>query len=396
MPRLSDRFQPSAPRYRLHRPSNQAVVTINGRDFYLGKWNTAASRQAYDRVVAEWLAGGRRLPAHDSEPLTVEELVAAFWQHAERHYRHADGTPTSEIHNLRQALRPLNRLYGNTPAERFGPLSLHAVRQEMIGLDWCRTSINRAVSRIKSVFKWATAMELISPSVHHGLTSVAGLRAGRSEAKESLPVKPVPQAFVNAVLPLLTPQVATMVQLQLLTAARPGEVIAMRGCDLDTTGKIWTYTPAIHKTAYRGHRRVIYLGPQAQEIIKPFLRFDTTAYLFRPRDAKETLWAKRRTARKTPMTPSQAKRKRQANAKRKPGEQYSLQSYGSAVRKACLKAGVPHWHPHQLRHTAATMLRKDHGLDVARAVLGHRSPAITEVYAELDHAKATEVLSKIG
>lgn len=32
------------PSYRRHKPTGQAVVTIGGRDIYLGKHNTAASR----------------------------------------------------------------------------------------------------------------------------------------------------------------------------------------------------------------------------------------------------------------------------------------------------------------------------------------------------------------
>jgi integrase len=54
------------------------------------------------------------------------------------------------------------------------------------------------------------------------------------------------------------------------------------------------------------------------------------------------------------------------------------------------------WHPHRLRHTKATEIRREAGLDAARAVLGHRSPAITEVYAEIDVGKAAEVMEKLG
>jgi integrase len=57
---------------------------------------------------------------------------------------------------------------------------------------------------------------------------------------------------------------------------------------------------------------------------------------------------------------------------------------------------VPQWHPHQLRHTKATEIRREAGLDAARAVLGHRSAAITEVYAELDVGRAAEVMEKLG
>jgi hypothetical protein len=57
---------------------------------------------------------------------------------------------------------------------------------------------------------------------------------------------------------------------------------------------------------------------------------------------------------------------------------------------------LPPWHPHQLRHTKATEIRRAVGLDAARAVLGHRSPAVTEVYAELDQTKAAEVMERLG
>ena len=57
---------------------------------------------------------------------------------------------------------------------------------------------------------------------------------------------------------------------------------------------------------------------------------------------------------------------------------------------------VPHWHPNQLRHTKATEIRREAGLDAARVVLGHRSPQITEIYAEIDLNKAAEVMARLG
>jgi integrase len=61
-----------------------------------------------------------------------------------------------------------------------------------------------------------------------------------------------------------------------------------------------------------------------------------------------------------------------------------------------VKAGVPHWSPNQLRHNAATKVRRECGLDVARAVLGHSSPAMTLVYAEMDATKAAEAMERLG
>ncbi len=50
------------PSYRHHRSSGQAVVTVDGRDIYLGKFGMAESRAEYDRLLAEWLCNGRRSP----------------------------------------------------------------------------------------------------------------------------------------------------------------------------------------------------------------------------------------------------------------------------------------------------------------------------------------------
>ena len=53
----------SVPSYRLHKPSGRAVVTLNGRDHYLGPWNSPESSAEYDRLVGEWLAA-RQAPVH--------------------------------------------------------------------------------------------------------------------------------------------------------------------------------------------------------------------------------------------------------------------------------------------------------------------------------------------
>jgi integrase len=211
-----------------------------------------------------------------------------------------------------------------------------------------------------------------------------------------VPVKPVPDAFVDAIRPHVARQVWAMIGLQRLTGMRPGEVATMRTRDLDTSGRVWTYTPASHKTEHHGRERRIYLGPQAQAVLKPWLRPDLGAYLFSPAEAMEELRAEKRMNRQTPKTPSQRARTRRRKPRRAPGACYSTESYRRAIAYACKWAGVPKWHPNQLRHSCATRLRKEFGLDVARAVLGHATPVVTEVYAELDGAKAAEAMERVG
>src|SRR5689334_22749885 len=122
------------PSYRLHKPSGQAVVTICGRDFYLGSHGSPASHAEYDRLIAEWLTNGRSLPVAScgaGSDLTVNEVLLRFLQWSESYYR-KDGVPTSEARMIRDALKVVRRLYGHTQARDFGPLALKTVRQAYI------------------------------------------------------------------------------------------------------------------------------------------------------------------------------------------------------------------------------------------------------------------------
>jgi integrase len=386
------------PAYRLHKPTGQAVVTLNGRDNYLGAFGTPTSRAEYDRLIAEWLANERRpVPgANNAGPadLTVNELLVAYLRFADGYYR-KNGQPTAEPANIRFAIRPLRILYGHTLARDFGPLALKTVRDKLIASDLCRNEVNKRVGKIVRVFKWAVENEIVPPNVHHGLKAVSGLRKGRSAARESAPVRPVPDAFVDAIRPFVAPQVWAMVELQRLTGMRSGEVTTMRGCDLNTGASVWIYTPESHKTEHHDRTRAIFLGPRAQDVIRPWLTTNLEAYLFSPRAAVEERRQEMRLRRKSPVPPSQRNRKKRRPRKR-PGERYDSNSYRRAITYACDKAGIPPWHPHRLRHSVATRLRRDYGLDTARTVLGHASPMVTAMYAELDSEKARKVMEMVG
>ncbi len=405
----------SVPSYRHHKPSGQAVVTLNAKDHYLGLWQSDSSKAEYKRLLAEWIAAGKATTATNIQScigITVAELLTAYLAEAETAYT-KNGQPTSHLHNIKDALIPLRELYAKEPVATFGPLKLKAVRETVVKRGLCRSTINKHVGTIKRIFKWGTENELVPATVFHALQAVSGLRRGRSAAKESVPVKPVPEVYVEAALLYVSaPQVAAMVRLQQLTGMRPGEVTIMRGCDLDMSGKVWTYTPSTHKTEHHGIERPIYLGPKAQDIIKPFLKSDLTAHLFDPQDAMNAFYAERRRNRKTPMTPSQRKRTKKSHPKVTPMDHYTSESYRRAIARACEKADkvareqhpdakpddvfVPAWHPHQLRHNAATRLRKEFGIEAARVVLGHRTAAVTEVYAEMDQAKASSIMGRVG
>jgi integrase len=398
-----------------------------------GPYNSTESRAAFSRLLAELDAAPHSSRKPDPDGVTVNEVLLAFLNHAEQHYRRADGSATHEVAEYKLTARYVRGLYGMTPAAEFGPLALKAVRRAFIDAGWCRSMVNQRVGRVRRMFKWAASEELISMAVHQSLTTVAGLQRGRSKVRESEPVRPVDDATVDATLPYLIRHVRGLVEFQRLTGCRPGEACLVRRCDIDTGGPVWLYKPRHHKTAWRGKARAIAVGPKAQALLREYFTADISDYLFSPRRAVEEVRAARAARRRTPRYPSHMRgnmAKRVQNPKRTPAEKYAVSSYGHAIAHACDRAFPPpdalaqhpdetrakwrarltdaqrdelkswrkahRWHPNQLRHTFATRVRKEHGLEHAGAALGHCKMSATEVYAERDAGLAATVASKIG
>jgi hypothetical protein len=175
------------PAYRLHKYSGQAIVTLpdglGGRhDVLLGPYDSPESHAEYARVIAEWLANGRRLPPPAAAPapdLTINELLLDFWRWAEQHYRDAEGEPGRELENLRAALRPLRQLYGHTPAEQFGPLALRALQENMAKSGLCRTTINARINRVTRASRPRTTTTSAAPRSTPGSTASVASSSGR-------------------------------------------------------------------------------------------------------------------------------------------------------------------------------------------------------------------------
>jgi integrase len=388
------------PSYRRHRASGQAVFTLNGVDHYLGKWKSPESRAEYDRLTAEWLVGGRRLPdrkgASDSpDGMLLKELILGYFSHL------APALPDIEVDKLSRGLKPARQLFGETKASEFGPLRYKAVRASMVDAGLCISTINHRMGVIRRMIAWGVESELLPGDALHRLEAVAPLKAGR-DAKAPREVKPIPDTDIDAVLPHLMPAVAAMVQLQRLTGMRPGEVCRLTTAQIDRTVDPWVYRPTKHKTKHRGKDRAIPLGPRAKELLTPWLRADPDKPLFSPRDSRQHQDANRphkeasTEARRASARHYFRKRHKPTPVSRYAGESYSTLSYGNAVSNACRKASIPPFRPNRIRHTAATEIRHRFGIEAARVTLGHSSLNMTEVYAEADLSLASKVASEIG
>jgi integrase len=391
------------PKAGLHRASGQAVVRLGGRDFYLGRWKSPEAEVAYHRRIAEWLSAGPYMAGADQRLETITELVDVYYAEAVRYYQR-DGLPSGEALGVKVALGRVMAIYAETRVADFGPLALKAVRQTMIGQTvmrtgraLARTTINQHISRIRRMFRWAAENEFIDGEIYHRLLAVRGLAYGRG-GRETPRRRPVSRADVDAALPWLSPQVRAMVELQWATGMRPGEAVTMRTADIDQSGPVWAYAPAHHKTERYGHDRRVALGPRAQEALRPWLRpEDPDKWLFRPEESEERRWEALRGARIIAGGGSGGSRKpHPQNPRRPPGERYTTDSYRRAIERACTRAGVAAWTPHQIRHSFATRVRAALGLDAARAALGHSDADVTLDYAEVDAGRAAEVAAQLG
>ena len=425
----------SLPKYRKHKPSGQAVVTIAGKDHYLGPHGTGASHHEYDRLIAEYLARGRRPALESEEAVSVNEVLLAFLGHAKKWYV-KNGQQTNEFDAYRVLMRDVKKLYGNDPACEFGPLALKAVRQRLIDRGQARTTVNKNVGRVRQIFKWAASEELVPATVHQSLTTVRDLVKGRCDSPEPAPIKPVELQVIEQTIRYLPQVTSDMVRFQLLTGARPGEVVTLTPANVERSDEVWEYLVDGHKTEHHGRRRIVFIGPEAQAVLTPYLFRDNDIVCFSMAESLEQRRAARAAERKTAASCGNRRGKR-SNADRKSESskrtarfEFNSSSYRHAVHYACnlafpapeplaMREGESNaarmrrlsdrqavelkewqkqhrWSPNQLRHTKATEIRKHFGLEASQVILGHAAADVTQIYAERDAEKAREVARKIG
>ena len=397
------------PNYRLHKASGQAVVELDGRTFYLGKYGSKARREEYERRVAEYLGNGRKLPPTRVDTgISCQELAIHYLEWAEKHHV----KQPKSLRHCKRAMAFLVKHYGRISVDEFSARSLLYLQDQIVnspnegneqGKPLTRKTVNRYIGLIKQAFKFGTKFGFVAPNTHYALQVVDQLRKGHTTAPDNPNVKPVDPVIFEKTLPYLSKRVADMCRVQCLCAMRPQDICNIRACDIDRSGDVWLYRPPAHKTAHLGAVLTKYIGAAAQEILMPYLiekESTPEAFLFSPadtvRDRAVDLRKKRKNlSKKGEVQPSQQNRRKE-NPKKQPGEKYSTETYGRAVARACKRAGVPPWSVNQLRHRAASDIRKTHGLEAAQVMCGHKNASTTEIYAEVNQEKGVQVAREMG
>ena len=394
------------PSLRFHL-SGQAICEIAGTTYYLGKHGSPESLARYAVLIREYQQNGLVVPPHitsaslqemtagfviptqsvnqSAEPILVKHVTAAYRLHIEKIYQN----DLVERTRLNRLCDELDKHSGSVLASEYGPRLLQEQRDRWVKSGKSRKYCNRLTNATVRIFRHAVSQELIDSSRWDALKSVEPLRIGQTTARETERVEPAPIEHVRATAKFLSPQLKAVIRIQVATGARPSEVLNMTPGEIDRSGPEWVYRPAKHKNATRGKARAIPLVGDAREAVIDFLNRDPDSFLFSPQESMAWHNAQKRADRKTKVQPSQRDRSN-PDATRGPGDRFNVHSYRRAVARACDKAGVPYWHPYQLRHLAATSIRDVLGPEAVQALLGHSNIRMTEHYAKVTERKAIE------
>lgn len=356
------------PTYRHHKPTNQARSTVDGKDYWHGVWDSPESKRKYAEFLDKHARGVLADPAPPPPMpfVSIDALCLKFVADQFKRYVRADGKESAECDCYRGVIKILSGLFGQTPIDEFGPLRLRRCREAMVEAAWSRGYINKQVGRLRRIFRWGVSWELVPQVVADALKSVEGLRPGDSTAPELPAREAVPMEHIEIIKTRMRQRTKDLVDLLIYTGARPGELVSVRPCDIDMRKKrrkdgepeIWVANLAKHKNAWRGQRRTLYFGPRSQLILR--------RYLGKGCNPKERIF---------------------------PVSRHTL---SLSIAAACERHGIPRFTAHHLRHTAATLLRDELGIEYAQAMLGHKRVDQTASYSIKSEKKAITAAKKLG
>ena len=305
----------------------------------------------------------------------MADLCAMWAEHCREYY------PAASAVNAVADVRMFRDLFGGASLAELTHADMLQLRDALVRSGVCRRTVNDRLNRVKFMIAWALDEAIIPAAVKAELTQVKPVKRGRTTAPERAPVRPVDDATIAATVEKMMPNTADMVRVHRLTGMRPGELCALRWSLIDTSRTPWVYRvpPEVNKNEWRGELgqpRVVCIGPKARAIL---LRHkDGGDVPFSPIRAFDEYLEARRAAR---VTPFYGKASPDAHVPRVLGERWTTDAYTKTIRAAAEKAGVAPWGSNRLRHTFGTEVRREFGLEAARAVLGHTGGGcVTDVY----------------
>lgn len=355
----------------------------------MGREGDRAAFAKYSRLVAIWSEDPNAGGEVDESDYLLADLIADFMESA-------DSPRTAHRSRYKQLAKLLGESGGEVKVSDFGPVAFRGWVTWLSGLKgpkgsrFNRKTIGHYMGALRRVVKWGVSTERIESGQLEALATVPGPRAGQVRASKAGRMASADPRAVEKLLPFLSGPVRAMVEVQVLTGARPSELCRMKvgevirsgrldlpGVGLVELGDVWVYLPVEHKTSGQGKERWLIFGPKAQAVLRPLLaRRRDGDHVFDPRKAD--------------------RRRGRTGYGRAPGRCYSADTYAQAIERACDRAGVGRITPYSLRRLASREIDAAFGREATAATLGHAHPDTSAIYTGRNFKRAVEVARARG
>jgi integrase len=354
------------PEMRLHKATGQARIRWKGKEKLLGPFGSAEAHINYARWLEEndpgsppaapRVAGSTVPPAPAAAPWPTVAGAVLRWEAEEApRYDPAGREPDQ----FRCAFRPLLGAAGGLRTDEFDLDALERVREAMRARGWCARVCNRAVTRVRTVWRWLERKRLAPPGSWAALRALEPVRANDRRYRHTRPLEPLGEGEYELLLVCCHPTLRAMVELQWLTGVRSGELVRMTAGEVDRDGdEGWVFRPTRHKTAWRGHTRAVPLGPRAAGLLAPWLD---------GKGASEWVFPSHRGNRPG----------RKGGPLLRGPRRYTVDGYAQAFERAGEYAGLMKLRPYLLRHACKKRVAAAINSDAARCVLGHSTSTTT-------------------
>lgn len=393
----------AVPSLRHHKGRELGYVRVKRTDTYFsGKWPrsrktppTEIAAQYQDWLNRWYMVGRSAEKVETSSDPTIAEIWLGYLTHCESWYI-KDGKHTSEVQCIRDACSIVAKLFGDTPARLFSPKKLKEVREAFLASGWARQHVNKQVSRVRRMFRWAVSEELVPVAVLTAIETIEDIPKGRIRGlREQRKVTEIPWEVVELTFPALPQTLQELIRFHWLVGCRAGEACVLHVDDIDreTNPELWCWSPRRYKTEHLDDDEpfTYWLGPKAQTMLRPILERAE-----KPRFRK----AGRRTIEIPPIGYC-------FDSGRTRGEgHWTTASYRRAVKRAIDQLNsrenpptiIPHWYPLQIRHSKAEIVRRSHpkGIEAVQAALGHKEVTTSQIYARRTTELAQEIAKQLG
>jgi integrase len=375
--------------------TGRARVTWRGKDYWPGAYGSPEAQAAYEalleRLARQEAQEDARRQAARAGPLGLSIAQAVLlWQ---------EGAAASKSPQQRRAyaraLTVLVRVCGHEPAAAFSAGHLDRVRAAMLdgswllpqergrhgfghgpsprgGGPWAPRHAARMAGLVRTAWRWLELRGHAPPGSWAALKALPPLRSARPRRREWSDAEVGQVALACRRSPA-----RLMLLLQLWTGARSGEVRAARWDEVDLHAGLWR--PSAHKNAWRGHDRIIAVGPRARLVLAEARR------RWPPDERREG-------ADPALVFPCpRARRGRPA-----PGGMFTAAAYAWTVRRAARRAGLAGLKPYDARHLARMRVSRAAGLEAARSFLGHATATTTAQYGQAQDVKLAQEAARLA